>query len=312
MKYLPGSHSLSGFTLLEALVAMAVLGLIMSILLEIISQTSMTLIQATAAVESFQSARAAFDIVNQTLSQATLNTYWDYDNESNPTTYVRKSDLNFYVQNDASFYAQNARGTEPGIYFQAPLARAANQSDEVSGILNACGFYIGYGSNESFKPTNIVLQSNRFRLMEALQPTENFNVYLAAGNSWIASVQATALPIADNIIALVAWPRLSEGQDPAGTAISTDFSYNSRVTSGVQSMQLPPVVQLTMIAVDEASASRQPNLQSTINNVMNGKFAAVANYNSDLSGVESALSAAKFNYQVFTSAVPLRESQWSK
>jgi len=308
-----------GFTILEVLVATAVLAMLLVIILQVVSQTSTTLRQVTGKVDSFQSARAAFDIVNQKLSQATLNTYWDYDSPTSPTKYGRKSDLHFLIVKSGE--------TNSGIYFQAPLERANSTDNEVTGVLNACGYFVSFGTDNAFKPAHVSTPMDRFRLMQAVQPTEKFSVFTSANSTWVTPLHEVptvpsevqdkiARPIADNIIALVAWPKLSKGEDSAGTTISSAFSYDSRTTGTIQSAQLPPVVGLTMIAIDEASAARLGgDLQPTIAGILAGKFADANNFlgdTGDLATVGKALAAAHINYQVFSSAIPLRESKWSK
>ena len=306
-----------GFTILEVMVATAVLAMLLVIILQVVSHTSTTLRQVTGKVDSFQSARAAFDILNQTLSQTTLNTYWDYYDSAGksasdpayngtPNKYGRKSDLYFLICNSSS--------PACGIYFQAPLGRAASPANEVAGVLNACGFWVSFGSDAAFKPAHISTAKDRFRLMQAVQPTEKFDIY--TNPSWGDGVRAVGRPIADNIIALVAWPKLSKGEDTTGTTISGNFSYDSRSGPAVQLAQLPPVVELTMIAIDETSAARLgSNLQTTISGILAGRFTDATKFSGDtgdLAAVGKALAAKNINYQIFSSAIPLRESKWSK
>lgn len=304
MKISPASKSSFAFTILELLVATAVLALLLTLVLQVVSQTGTTVKQVTGKVDSFQAARAAFDVLNQTLSQATLNTYWGYDDASAPTKYQRISDLHFLIVNPA--------GTDPGIYFQAPLARAASAANEISGVLNACGFFVSFGSDQNFKPGHIPTEKERFRLMRAVQPAEDFAVFGSVGNAWMPALRAAGRPMADNIIALVAWPKLGKGADASGTAVSADFSYDSRSGSRVQLAQLPPIIQLTMIAIDETSAVRTPNLQATIDGILAARFVSVADFAKDIEEVGDDLTTANIAYQIFSSAVPLRESKWSK
>jgi uncharacterized protein (TIGR02599 family) len=132
------------------------------------------------------------------------------------------------------------------------------------------------------------------------------------------------LPIAENVIALIIWP-----QSPAfGSAnpISTDYQYSSRQgfplaptatpLQQAQAEQLPQILQLTLVAIDADSATRLENgtvAPAVIESALQGKFttATTSQYATDLSHLESALAAAKINYQVLTTSVTLRESKWS-
>src|ERR1700677_4331589 len=67
-----------GFSLLEMLVSMAILGLIMAIVLSMTQQTSSLWKNTSGKIEGFRNARTAFDAMTRTLSQATLQTYYDY------------------------------------------------------------------------------------------------------------------------------------------------------------------------------------------------------------------------------------------
>ena len=66
-----------GFTLTEILVATAILAIIIGILFSMTQQTGKVWKNTTGKVEVFRTARNAFEAMTRTLSQATLNTYYD-------------------------------------------------------------------------------------------------------------------------------------------------------------------------------------------------------------------------------------------
>src|ERR1043165_7755743 len=83
------------FTIVEVLVATGVMCVLLTVVMAMMSQTSRLWRHSSDKIQSFQGARLAFGVVTQNLSQATLNTYLDYDNVLNPQAYLRKSELRF-------------------------------------------------------------------------------------------------------------------------------------------------------------------------------------------------------------------------
>ena len=69
---------LAGFSLVELMVACAVLAVMMGLISIAIRQMAGGIKTSTAKVDAFQSARTGFEAVSRTLGVATLNTYWDY------------------------------------------------------------------------------------------------------------------------------------------------------------------------------------------------------------------------------------------
>jgi uncharacterized protein (TIGR02599 family) len=317
----------AGFTLVEILVGCSVLLLLLVMLLSVTDQTMRTVKTASAQVDAFQAARTAFDLMSQKVSQATMNTYWDYYDASNqprtpsnattfvPARYGRASDLHFLIQ---------ASGTYGhAIFFQAPEAISADPTrDQTQGLLNAIGYFVQFGNDDAYRPPYIQQQRYRYRLMQAIQPTENLQVFTNATGSWTAGVREAAWPLVDNVIALVIWPRLNPLEDPNGTVVSSNYLYDSRTALPasssqpfpIQFAQAPPTVQLTMLVIDEASAVRieagtaEPPV---IRDALTGRFTSVSSYQSDLDAIQAALSAAHVSFRVLNTTVSLRESKWS-
>jgi uncharacterized protein (TIGR02599 family) len=335
--FLKYNGSRGGFTLVELLVASAVLILLLGMLLSATDSASTTVRYASAKIEAFAGARSGFDVITQKLSEATLNTYWDYYDttgsrrtQSNagsftPSTYGRASDLQFLVRNNT---VNGNWGHE--LFFQTPDA-FSNSAEYLStrGLLNTCGFFVRYGSNADFRPralgTKVPLRY-RYRLMATIEPTENFSIYTnaATDNLQWATTLATGTntkPLVDNVIALIVWPRLSLGEDSTGSKLTENFCYDSQKWSGstVQPItfgQLPPTVQMTIVIIDEASASRLDNgsgdAPGVIEAALKDKFHNVLEYQKNLNDLETALAANRINYQILTTSVIMRESKWSQ
>ena len=360
----------SGFTLVEMLVGLAVSLILVTMTMTVFSHVSSTITNAGRSIDAFQSAEAGFDIMTQKLSDATLNTYYDYDSYTLPKRFLRRSDLHFLVaqnlnlvQSSGTFCGANANSGQ-SVFFQAPAGYSNSTGPggyaSTQGLLNACSFFVEFGSNcqpSVFSASAPVRY--RYRLMQAIQPTEYNGIYgdregttpegptfaipintLPAGwwgASLIAPPSATdakpaALPIAENVIALIIQPQSPALGGTNAALVSPDYQYNSRqgfplganppLVQVLQSEQLPQILQLTMVAIDEASAVRlqaesatPSSPPTTIENALDPGgvrlFTNPQNYLSDLQSLESSLIASHIRYQILTSTVTLRESKWS-
>ena len=110
----------------------------------------------------------------------------------------------------------------------------------------------------------------RYRLMEFMEPAEDLNVYQNP-DGWLDAVAGGTKShvIASNIIALVILPKLpSVGPagdptvDPDGDNLAPSYEYDStsegQASAGPEYNslhQLPPVVEVTMVAIDASSAA---------------------------------------------------------
>jgi uncharacterized protein (TIGR02599 family) len=302
------------------LVAVAIFCAILVLVFSVITQASGVWRRSSDKIQAFQEARLAFEAMTRNLSQATLNTYLDYDNAETPTRYLRKSELKFLCGPAGASNMPGTAETGQAIFFQAPIGyNTATNYQGMASLLNTCGYFVDYDQNRA-APYFIQSANNpyRYRLMQSLVPTESNSVY-AGGNTWFTSSVQAAMPIANNIIALVFRP-----QDPAVTNFATppndSYSYDSTANATadpqpVVANQLPPVIQVTMVAMDEPSASRLEAGSSpppVIRNALTGKFTDPENYETDLQSLTQSLTDAKINYRVFSTAVPIRETKWTK
>ena len=156
----------SAFTLLELLVAMAVMALLMVVIGGMFSAVSKSWKSSSGRAASFAAARAAFEAMSRNLSQATLATYLSYadssgkpvplinpsfklasgsvDRSSVPTQYLRMSELHFITGNaTALFAAANVSGlvtTGQAVFFQAPTGFVQLQDNRPkASLLNVLG-----------------------------------------------------------------------------------------------------------------------------------------------------------------------------
>lgn len=331
------SHEDHAFTLIELMVAMAVLMLIGVLLFSLTQATSTTWKRTTERMESFQAARFAFDRIAANLSQAVLNTYWDYDDVSNPTEYERRSELQFLSLPTAGlgsgFPAQ--RFPSHSLFFQAPTGFVADKGTfgNLPLVLNAFGYFIEYGDDTQdrpgFLPPNVNPQY-RYRLKEWRVASEQFTLYAeTTGNggkdflgaqtlSWMGTFDQTARTLAENVVAFVVSPKNPENPNADSDLLTgVGFVYNSRGGNAsslekIQLHQLPPEVEIVMVAVDESSFARIFENSSTPPGLGAGLFTDPANLDDDLKTLTNELTNKKLNYIVLRSTVKIRGARWSQ
>ena len=190
----------------------------------------------------------------------------------------------------------------------------------------------------------------RFRLMELEEPSEDNSVYSYStvtpysaasyhSSGWITDAFKTnpssAHVLAENIVALIILPQLAQNaiqQAPTRPLPPPPWPRTTRMIRPRSarrrpptrrmpdrvdsSAQLPPVVQVTMVAIDEASAVRvQGQFQSSAPNfgISSGNlFQNSAQYTSDLDQLEANLQQTTFSDPVsgasYSPAVTLRRT----
>lgn len=328
---------------------MAILTLLMALLAAMVNATSLAWTKTRSTVEQFQQAREAFDTMTRRLSEATLNPYYDYIDATGktrtpantrtfvPDRYVRQSELRF-LSGPGITGKQESLGH--AVFFQAPEGRRSS-GDGLENLLNTVGFFVELGDDGAFLPSilNSSFAKERFRLLQYIEPSEKLSVYnYTAGNfdytgkEWFQTGlnQGSGVSIvAENMIALVLLPMLTE-QDQAGGGYTDDSlapnylydSTTSRADAALNSKnQLPPVVKVTMVALDETSAKRMSDSErADLKALLDGLFTTAGSttdpslpgYAQDLKTLEDKLTGKKLNYRVFSSNVALKAAKWSR
>lgn len=277
------------------------------------------------------------------------------DNAGNfiPKNYGRQSELRFicgsmdrgnmYHDTTAPPLAVDPSKPRPthGIFFHAPLGFAADPTkyNSLRGLLNCWGYYIEFASDQDNRP--VFLQGGnttvplrwRYRLMQFMQPSESMITY-AHPSQWLTPManqtgSSNAHVLAENIVALILQPQLSQKDEQQltsppsvpGTALAPSYFYDSTTKNPDPALnpqhQLPPVVRVTIVAIDEPSASRidhgpnMPDLQ------LPKLFAtdtadSANNYASDLATLQARLTQLHCSSRVFTTDVIIRGAKWSK
>lgn len=329
--------STSGFTLMELLVSMTVLSVLLLMLTQLLTQVQKTWTYSEARISQFREARVAFDIITKNLSQATLHTYLDYeyDNNNQVKAYRRQSELHFITM-PASRLGSNKPAH--AIFFQAPLGKS-DRYQNLENLFNARGYYVQYGDDRLLKPSFIQAPSKyRFRLMEYLPPAEANQIYIDGGKERQSSNNGIAVydtwfkyqlpqyshPLAENVIALIVSPRKAlknpSGQSQTYSSIAPNYSYNSNDQNpgfALSAQQAPPLVRVTMVAIDETSAVRLDDGSggsSMPSLIPSGLFTSTASYDNDIQTVKDTLNQHRppINFKIFSTMVAIRSSKWSQ
>ncbi len=250
-----------GFSLIEMVISATILAVLLVVVLEMTTQISSVWHRSTGRITAYQNARAAFDTLTRTLSQATLHTYLDYTDSagqardpSNPADFVpnrftRVSELHFVSGPTNDLVAGASPVLNPGhsVFFTAPLGRSDdNDLQALDRTLNALGFYVRYGNVggsgllPDWMESRFGNGENRFQLLQFVHPAEDHGVYLSTSASgydrnWFSNVFSASAPeirgavLAENVLALVLRPRLAPRDEravatPLGTTYSDDTS----------------------------------------------------------------------------------------
>ena len=369
----------AAFTLIEVLVSTAIIALVMLVLVSVVDQTSRTWRYTTEKIEKFQEARDGFESMTRKLSQATLNTYWEYLGTVPPSTtlgprdknvgtnlyqnfipkmYGRMSELRFKsgpMMGNNSIVSGGAANNRPwhGVFFQAPFGVVENTATDeksLNNLLNTWGYYLEVGDDDdrpTWIPEAVARKRWRSRLMEFSQSAEsmvmNDTSYSDTTSNWFSLSLNSANPpkrtVAENIIALIILPKLSKQDEDyrasrAGYVpyLSPNYIYDSTRTvnpPGVPGIdpgginpknQLPPIVHVTMVAIDDRSAQRfvDQNGQALVIGPAQGtRFTATSQnmerpQTGDLAQYERALIAMGLTYRIFSTNVSIRGAKWSR
>ena len=246
----------SGFTIIELLVATAVLMVVMVALLQLTGGVGEIWKSSSGKISAFQNARSAFSTISRTLARATLNTYNDYVDAADayrtaanaatflPVKFLRASELHFLSGSATDLVPGADAVNNPGhaVFFQAPMGDTDDHAlTGLNRTLNATGFYIQYGSLDAALLPAWLQQffgaTKRFRLVQFVEPTENLQVYnstAAAGYDldWLQAFKTPAAPpqprarvLAEDISLLVFRPRLApEDERAVASTLGATFS----------------------------------------------------------------------------------------
>lgn len=365
MKNAHFSRSRKGFTLVEMLIATSLIVLLLLFLVAMTDSTAKTWKYASSKTEQFQEARVAFDAMTRRLSEATLNTYWDVEYPSGartpataPSRYIRKSELRFISGPMNTLVQGSSKYPTHGVFFQAPTGFVGNSvnNGSLSNLLNTSGFFLEISNTDPNLPdflrseapalNPVVPTRLRSRLMELREPSEKLSVYRnPTDRTWFTTTLTSANPpvrrLADNVVALVLLPKLTPQDElarvtknPSAAPLAKNYVYDSTATDPDPDInpknQLPPVIQVTMVAIDEVSAARLAannrevaDLRGALDvddfftdstklaDQADGTPGDLTNFQSKLNGLKKA-GDLKLTHRVFTTNVSIRGAKWSR
>jgi uncharacterized protein (TIGR02599 family) len=337
---LPGNSR--AFSLIELIVSMTVLAVLMLIISSVVGTVQRSWRSTNAKVSQFREARRAFDVLKRNLTQATLNTYLRYrysgtgdpyspfgaggvmNETATPTGYEPFSELQFICGPTADLITGGGIYAGHATFFQAILG-FSSEFPNLPTSLNARGYFVEFGDDTDFRPdflTGRVRPKFRYRLMEYAPTTEENLIYDSTSRNvqgdWFARAAAQSRPVAENVIALFISPKRPQEDRPGDTRdIAPLYQYDSTRPSGalgatVGSHELPPQIELIMVVIDEASASRlaEINGDGVPFNLNGFTMATDATLRNDLANLRDQLLAAKVDYRIFSSTVSLNNSKW--
>jgi len=287
------------------------------------------------------------------LSTCEINPYYDFqypgtppDTSAVPTRYDLESDLHFVsgpaTEDSRALLTSGGNHPSHAVFFHGTYGLTETAEwNELGGLLNSWGYYLEFGDDDSSRASFLKSASTspprfRFRLKELQIPTEQLRTYAArldeqtnsAGlYAWFRGAVAAdeGRTLAENVIAMVISPLLSSPDSniyEKETDLAPDYFYDSRAYQHAAASadlmrrtrhQLPPLIRVTLVAVDEASAqkladrngSKMPELYDA------GLFRNALRYEDDLKELEVRLSNEGMRYRVFSTTIKLRNSKWN-
>ena len=276
----------SAFSLIELLTAMSILSVLLLLMTTLLDQVQKSWRFGENRISQFREARVAFDLMTKNMSQATMNTYWDYQYDEDTgevEKYVKRTELHFFSTESRDIEGQlGLQGQTSGhaVFFQAPLGYSVKYRN-LSNLFNGRGYLVIHGSDREFRPSFVQTERYRYRLMEFRPPAEANQVFKDAideldgsknaqqdfSDWWkqglsigFGDFQDHLNPLAENIILLLVTPMdsiKSSGANRYDTSseIAPNYLFNSNEPVNEEfGQQVPPLVKVTMVAIDESTA----------------------------------------------------------
>lgn len=326
------SRNMAAFTLVELLVSMFVLIIIFLITASIIEATQRAWRRTDSMISQYREARTSFETMGRRIAQAQLNPRLEYEYEDMlPIRYRKGSKLHFVCGPASELIGDNHIHPGHAIFFQAPLGMTADHRyRDFNHLLNAWGYFIEFGSDEAWMPgiareSKQVQPRYRFRLMEFRQPSEELSIYKEfspAEGDWYRRHLAprNVAVIAENVIGLVIAPQSPGDEDPDWMA--PNYAYSSQIPltkadstlAKITEHELPPVIRMTLIAIDEDTAIQQQGEDTKPPEKLQlsaiAPFTDAQNYENDMKTLEAHLRKSEIEFRVFSTSIAIRNAKW--
>jgi uncharacterized protein (TIGR02599 family) len=352
MKTIPKTDTRSAFSLIELMVAMGILTILMLMMTVLLDQIQKSWRFSESRISQFREARVAFDLMAKNVGQGSLNTYWDMviNDDGDIERYAPTSELHFITMNDVSSALPATSTQQPtghAVFFQAPLGFSTEYRN-LNNLFNARGYFVSFGSDRRFKPSFVKSPDRyRFRLMEFRPPAESNQVfqdgkderekgeeqefdqwYKQALSVGEGDFESHLNPLAENILTIVISPRDSllesgSSRNENFSEIAPSYSYDSNDPTRVKdptdkfssfAQQVPPLIRVTMVAIDETAAVQNEKGSSMPQNIvgpLDRLFKQTQNFTQDIQELSRHLDEKKVNHKVFSTMVLLRSAKWT-
>ncbi|MFT5467219.1 MAG: hypothetical protein ACI8UO_002323 [Verrucomicrobiales bacterium] len=352
------TKSNSAATLLELMVSMVIVGAILILVASMIEVSARNLVKVEETADEKSNVRKAMTALTRNLSQAALNSYWDYNDPVRPTLFQRQSELHFVSGAADRLLSGSRQVTGHAVFFQAPFGYGGSEAgnlgggedfDELQDSLNCWGYFIEYGSDmDSDRPlrpdflrNEVALHParNRFRLMEFRLASEKMNLFgrsFSGGTTlgqqssedgvrgWFQRTEVlvpNSGPIAENIVALVLRPRAPQRFE-RDNDLAPKYYYDTRRhqyegsggLAAISRHQLPPMMDLTMVAVSEDSYARvestNPKIADELIAVVSKLFQEASRTKEDVLKLEEFLIENKLSYRTLSTSIAIPAAKW--
>lgn len=312
----PSQTHRPGFSLIEVLTSMTVLGLLMLVLSQIVSGAFAAWTRGRGNMEKFQQARAAMQTLHDTLTHAVLSPHLEYRHDpaapTIPVAYEANSALRFRTGEAANLFAASPSLTLKGhgVVFAATLGRdTLGQIEGPRAALNECGFFVAHGDDRRWLPATAagLKPRSRFRLYHSCQPASEFSAYHSWHDPLAPLSTESARPVAENIALLVLAPMTDEN------TLAGSGSYDS----AQHRHELPALLRVIMLALDERSAQRVEEAGLSARLIPQGLFrdpSTPANIDADLERLRRHLDQSlnvPVDYHLFDQLIALPPCQWN-
>ncbi len=263
-----------GITLVELIVAMAVLSLVMLAIFATITTMQNIWTRVKDRSDPYRTTRVALDTIARRLTQATLATRMEQDPTSTAigaagNAFIRQSDLHFVLGPVDDLLLRSNTTSGHAVFFQAPFGESGSSSgnpldyEQLRETLCAWGYFVDFGDDAVERPAflrdptmSVSKPRRRFRLMEFRQPAQDLTLFQARPGSDKAEPGLRDATSQDD---LYRWFR-----DPVGSSDTRD-RHLSVVAENVVAVLLTPYEskefaqpgQATLVAPDNIYDSRR-------------------------------------------------------